>query len=233
MASMPSTRGMTRSTSATSGSRRATACTASSPSAASPTTSTSSWRARKARRPSRTTAWSSAMRTRITAAPRARRSSRRRGASRCSACRPSARARSSIDVRPRRRERRPGSSGSKPTPSSATATRRWPSIASSRTSTWLASAWRRAFCSASWAMRRTSAAPARGSASPSRLERDRVAVDALQHVDVLAQRGGQPLALGLRRAQLEDQRAQLLHRLARELLQALQLGLGLGRCRGR
>ena len=58
-------------------------------------------------------------------------------------------------------------------------------------------------------------------------QRDRVAVHALQHVDVLAQRGGQALALGRRRAQLEDQRAQLVHRLARELLQAAQLRLGL------
>src|SRR3954470_10295929 len=82
---------------------------------------------------------------------------------------PRAQARSSIEVRPRRRERRPGSSGSKPTPSSATATRRWPSIAASWTSTRRAWAWRRAFWRASWAMRRTSAAPVRGSASPARL----------------------------------------------------------------
>ena len=40
-----------------------------------------------------------------------------------------------------------------------------------------------------------------------------------EHVDVLAQRAAQPVALELRRAQLEDQRAQLLERLARQLLQ--------------
>src|SRR5207247_5382220 len=39
--------------------------TASSPSAASPTTSTSGWSSRNIRRPCRTTAWSSAIRTRI------------------------------------------------------------------------------------------------------------------------------------------------------------------------
>ena len=139
---------------------------------------------------------------------------------------PSARARSSIEVRPSRRERSPGSSGSKPTPSSATATLRCPSSARSRTSTRLAPAWRRAFCSASWAMRRTSPALAARLGVAFDAQRDRVAVHALQHVDVLAQRRRQALALGRRRAQLEDQRAQLVHRLARELLQAAQLRLG-------
>ena len=76
-------------------------------------------------------------------------------------------------------------------------------------------------------MRSTSPAPGARLGVALDAQRDRVAVHALQHVDVLAQRGGEALALGLRRAQLEDQRAQLVHRLARELLQAPQLGLGL------
>jgi hypothetical protein len=51
-------------------------------------------------------------------------------------------------------------------------------------------------------------------------QRDVLLVDAAQHVDVLAQRGGQPLGLRRGRAQLEDQRAQLLHRPLGEVLQA-------------
>ena len=47
--------------------------------------------------------------------------------------------------------------------------------------------------------------------------------DAPQHVDVLAQRLGEPLGLERRRAQLEHDRAQLVHRAARQLLHALDL----------
>ena len=47
--------------------------------------------------------------------------------------------------------------------------------------------------------------------------------DAPQHVDVLAQRLREPLGLQRRRAQLEHDRAQLVHRAARERLHALDL----------
>src|SRR4051812_26255935 len=65
VASTPSMPGMTRSMSTTSGRSAATAATAAAPSATSPTTSTSSCRPRNVRSPWRTTAWSSAIRTRI------------------------------------------------------------------------------------------------------------------------------------------------------------------------
>ena len=71
-AATPSSRGIARSSSTTSGAARHASATAASPSAASPTTSTSSWRSRNVRRPWRTTAWSSAIRTRITPATSSR-----------------------------------------------------------------------------------------------------------------------------------------------------------------
>ena len=55
---------------------------------------------------------------------------------------------------------------------------------------------------------------------------DRLAGDAPQHVDVLAQRLGEPLGLERRRAQLEHHRAQLVHRAARQLLHAPDLLAG-------
>ena len=67
IASTPAIRGMTRSMRTTSGSSCAAARSAASPSAASPTTAMSSWSSRNVRSPCRTTAWSSAMRTEITA----------------------------------------------------------------------------------------------------------------------------------------------------------------------
>ena len=50
-----------------------------------------------------------------------------------------------------------------------------------------------------------------------------------EHLDLLAQRALEPVALELGRPQPEDQRAQLVERLARELAQPLDLGArGLG-----
>src|SRR5262245_39337146 len=68
MASTPSSCGITRSISTTSGRSRSASSTAWRPSAASPTTSIPSWRSRNVRSPSRTTAWSSAISTRMTSA---------------------------------------------------------------------------------------------------------------------------------------------------------------------
>src|SRR3954469_9515960 len=65
IAPTPSRRGMTRSMSTTSGCSRSACRTASSPSAASPTTSRPSWSDRNVRSPSRTTSWSSTSRTLI------------------------------------------------------------------------------------------------------------------------------------------------------------------------
>src|SRR2546423_3214130 len=69
IAATPSRFGMTRSIRTTPGSRRSASRTASWPSAASPTTSRPSCRPRNVRSPSRTTPWSSAIRTRIGSAP--------------------------------------------------------------------------------------------------------------------------------------------------------------------
>src|SRR2546423_1290046 len=65
IASTPSSFGITRSISTTAGRNRSASSTASAPSAASPTISIPSWSSRKLRSPSRRTAWSSAIRTRI------------------------------------------------------------------------------------------------------------------------------------------------------------------------
>ena len=127
------------------------------------------------RRPWRTTAWSSAMRTRITAAPRGATVVPAPGRESMLSVPPSARARSSIEVRPRRRERSAGLGGVEADAVVGDGDAQAPvdRVAAGRRRA-LASAWRSAFCSASWAMRRTSRRrSARGSASPSRLQRDR------------------------------------------------------------
>src|SRR5881398_961840 len=65
IASTPSSFGITRSINTTAGRSRSASSTASAPSAASPTISIPSCSSRKLRRPSRRTAWSSAISTRI------------------------------------------------------------------------------------------------------------------------------------------------------------------------
>src|ERR1700694_2680764 len=65
MAAMPSPSGISRSIRTTSGSTLAATARAVSPPSASPTTSMSGWSSRNARRPSRTTAWSSTSSTRM------------------------------------------------------------------------------------------------------------------------------------------------------------------------
>src|SRR6266853_629504 len=69
VASMPSTPGMRMSIRTTSGCSVRTASIAVGPSAASPTTSRSGWASRIIRKPARTSAWSSTMRTRIKPPP--------------------------------------------------------------------------------------------------------------------------------------------------------------------
>ena len=82
------------------------------------------------RRPSRTTAWSSTISTRIIRPGTSRRTVvPAPGAERISQRPPSSRARSSIDVSPRCRERSSGLEGSKPIPSSVTATVSSPLVA--------------------------------------------------------------------------------------------------------
>ena len=175
------------------------------PSAASPTTSTSSCRSRNVRRPWRTTAWSSAIRTRITAPP-----DRHLEPHACAGTRggrdlepapelggallhrgqaeppPAHRARGHVEAAPVVGHL----STSAPAPCSR------------RTSTRSAAACRSAFCSASCAIRSTS--PPRGRQprrSPQLSSID--ATHAAQHVDVLAQHAGQALRLQRGRAQLE------------------------------
>ena len=125
---------------------------------------------------------------------------------------PSRRARSSIDVRPRWRERSSGSAGSKPAPSSATSSTSPVAQPDGDRATRPRGA------------RRCAAPPGRSAAPRDRaspiaqlvvdLELDRHAVQALLQLDVLAQRAAQPVALEVGRPQLEDERAQLVQRLA-------------------
>ena len=56
----------------------------------------------------------------------------------------------------------------------------------------------------------------RAGSSSSSVELDLALLEPPQHLDVLAQRAAEPVALEVGRAQLEDQRAQLLERLLRE-----------------
>ena len=181
------------------------------------------------RSPWRTTAWSSAIRTRIIAGTSSATVVPAPGRESILSAPPSARARSSIEVSPSRRERSAGLVGVEADAVVVDRHAQVPVAASSRTSMRLArGVAQRVLQRLLGDAEDLAARPARGSASPSTLERDRVAVHAPQDVDVLAQRRGQALVSARGRAQLEDQRAQLLHRLARELLQAPQLGPGLG-----
>ena len=134
-------------------------------------------------------------------------------------------ARSSIEVSPRRRDAQLGRGGSKPTPSSATSSRTRPSRARRRTATCSAPAWRTAFCSASWAIRRTRGrARARRCGRRVDVELDRAPPCTRRSISTcLRSAPHEPVALEVGRAQLEDQRAQLVERLARELAEPLDL----------
>ena len=97
-----------------------------------------------------------------------------------------------------------------------------------RTVTCSARAWRTALWSASWAIRSSasSRSPPASIRGVRRRPRARSSTPCmrLEHLDLLAQRALEPVALELGRAQAEDQRAQLVERLARELAQPLDLG---------
>ena len=151
--------------------------------------------------------------------PRAARSCRRPGAERISRRPPSSRARSSIEVRPRWRERSSGCRGSNPAPSSVTSS----TSGLSRTSMWPARAWRSALCSASWTIRSGQLAPP----SPVTRRRRRSARSQRRGPGGASRppcaASARAVALELGRAQAEDQRAQLLERLAGELAEALHL----------
>ena len=171
------------------------------------------------RRPWRTTAWSSASRTRITLGPPAAPWCRRRASSRRSASR-RARSRAPPSTSARAAGRAPpGPSGSKPQPSSATlSTSRSPPFSSLHRR----SAWRRRGGARCRAPPGRSAAPASPDPAASRgTSRTRRSIvwpgHPPQHLDVLAQHGREPLGLQRAGPQLEHHRAQLLHRAAREL----------------
>ena len=176
-----------------------------SPSAASPTTSMSSCSSRKVRRPCRTTAWSSAISTRI--APRhlaARRVVPRPGAGRRSRSVPPSAARALLHrrqaeaARAQARGRRGRSRRRRRARVETHAGRR---SRRGETSTPLAPACLSALFSASWAMRNTSASALRRSRGVAvDLQLDLAPVHAAQHVDVLAQRGREPVASRARRA---------------------------------
>ena len=79
-------------------------------------------------------------------------------------------------------------------------------------------------------MRRTSRSRPRSggpTAAASIVDVDAHAVDAAEHLGLLAQRHGQPVALEVGRAQLVDERAQLVEGLAGERLQPGELRAGL------
>ena len=114
---------------------------------------------------------------------------------------------------------------SKPAPSSATVSSSASSAQRRRTSMCSAPAWRSALCSASWAIRKTSVCRCAGAVAGD-VEVDRAAVRAAQDVDVLGERDREALGLERGRAQVDDDRAQLLHRLARELARELELRAG-------
>ena len=171
--------------------------------------------------PWRTTAWSSAIRTRIIAGTSTHVVVPAPGAERSSASRPARRARSSIDVSPSRRER------TRPRRGRSRRRRRRPRSAGRPR------ARERRRCG----LRRRGAG--RSPAPPARSGRPRAAPGAAaarhsartrsprvhppQHLDVLAHALPAPRDSSDRRAQLEDHRAQLLHRLARQLAHALEL----------
>ena len=191
-----------------------------------PTTSMPSCSSRNVRSPSRTTAWSSTTSTRIGSATRrppaapscprpAPSGSRAVPPSRCAALlhrrqpEPPRAQLGRLGVEARRRRRRPRARSRRPSPRSE------PDDHALRL------AWRSAFWSASWAMRSTSRSRAGVGRRARRRARARSppACSAAQHLDVLAQRAAQAVALEVGRAQLEDQRAQLVERLARQRLQ--------------
>src|SRR3954447_7968830 len=244
IASMPSSRGMTRSSRTTSGSVRATSSTASAPSAASPTTSTSSWSSRNVRRPWRTTAWSSASATRIVTRACAR--SRRRqwsiydALSSLACVQPHARPHVGRRVDAQGAAERAGAllHRRQAEPPSAHLGRRRveadavvdhlegePAVAGveGHVDPGGVRVAQRVVQRLLGDAEDVAVARPAGPRRARDLQGDVLRVDAAQDADVLAQRRGEPLVGERRRAQLVDQRAQLLHAGASELADPVEL----------
>src|SRR5438105_3954450 len=235
VASIPPTSGMTTSITTTSGRSASTCSTAAWPFSASPTTSMSGRTSRKSRRPWRTTAWSSAMRTRIASV--------------------------NLDLH---RNRRPGPGRGRHREDAADRlgplAHRDQAQSPPRLNTFGVEADAVVLHGHDQALaggaqphvdvlgvavlervRRRLLRDAEDLAldidagrTPSRsvdLELDLVPVDAPEHVDVLLERDGKAVRRDVRRAQLEDQRAHLCHRRADELADLHQLLLGTLRIR--
>src|SRR5919197_4084226 len=222
VASMPSIPGMTTSITTTSGRSSLVRSIAAAPSSASPTTSTSGSTSRKSLRPWRTTAWSSAMRTRIIDLERYRRS--------FTGCR----------THPERSADRLGALAHRDQAEVP------PRLRSVRVEARAVVLDRDGEASAGTAHLDAHALGPRvlervadrllGDAEHLPLE-PRVEVDAVQleldvdtvhapeHVDVLLQRDGEPVGDDVAGAELEDQRAHLVHRAPHELPHLAELRL--------
>ena len=169
-------------------------------------------------------AWSSTTRTRIGSAIADLQANRRAGAGRRADLEPPAEPPRPFLHRRQPEPARPCSparSGSKPTPSSSTS--------SSSRAVVAAAADTRSRCATARGAARSGAPPAR-CAGPRRRARGRRAAarrrrarsraaEPAQQLDVLAQRSAQAVLLEVRRAQLEDERAELVERLLRQRLQ--------------
>src|SRR3954471_12733653 len=224
IAPTPSRLGITRSIRITSGRRRSASLTACSPSSASPTTSSPSWRSRNVRSPSRTTAWSSTSSTRIE--PSGNVHLQAHGG---------ALARLRVDLQPRTDPLGPLLHRGEPEAARAQLGVRRIEADAVVADLELKLALRRPEPHAHLLCLRVPhgvlqrllrdaehlvVAPARRRGVVD-LQLDGHAVELGQHLRLLAQRAAQPVAVEVRRAQLVDQRAQLVERLARQLLEPL------------
>ena len=147
------------------------------------------------------------------------------GVERISSVPPSRCARSSIEVRPSRRERMPGVAGLEADAVVLDLEHEPPSagVQPDRDVRRRPRGGARS-ASASWAIRSTSPSRAGSAGSSSSISSvDLALLEAAEHLDVLAQRAAEPVALEIGRPQLEDERAQLVERLLRERLQLRDL----------
>src|SRR4051794_10468231 len=226
IAPTPSRRGMTRSMRITSGLRRSASRTAASPSPASPTISMPSCSARNVRRPSRTTSWSSTTST-LMALSATRRLQAHGGAA----------SRRGVDAQPPAESPRSLLHRRQPEPPRAQL-----GVARVEAGAVVGDLEDEATVARAEPHRDAcrGGVPQRvvqrllGDAQDLRValdvlvdgELDVDPVQAAHHLDVLAQHAGEAVALEVGRAQLEHEGAQLVERLARELLQPGDLRAG-------
>src|SRR3954468_4886178 len=226
IAPTPSSRGITRSMRITSGRRRSAARIASSPSPASPTTAMPSCSSRNVRSPSRTTAWSSTSRTPIASAIVDLEPDRRALAGRRADRQPAAEPLRALLHRgePEPARAQLGVGGHEAGAVVGDLEDQPAVLAGEREG---GTGRRRGAQRVLERLLRDPqdlAVAARVAADRSvGVERDVDVVELLERADVLAQRTAQPVALEVRRAQLEDQRAQLVERLAGQCLRPLDL----------